>query len=639
MRRGPISIFDETGGGPARKSLASWYLPGLSDGLGDRLLMFDNSGGTSLELLRFKKEFTDNPAFEIALRKRVTQLERFTHPSIGRVRAVKVLADNEGLALVSDHITGRRLSEVLRDARGPGFAMELLRQLTPALVALQQQGDGVSHGLITPERIVVTPEGKLVLVEHVLGPALEALDLSPGRLRNEFGLALPASDLVQGVNGRGDVVQLGLIALSLVLGRRVDVRDYPHKIANLLDEFPRVAGHGSSSVPPLRMWLEQALQLGARTFGSAEAAHAALMGIPDDAMPTRRDPRRTLFFRPAEPPPFAAASRSTPPPTAAPARSERQPDMPAVKWPQTKDKSAGSQTIYEQVLGRTPTAAPAPQPVADEEGVGPFEIGGQVRLWPIQRVPKSAGTGGRFRIHWFTAAVLAIAVAEGLFIAGLLYARPAGGSGTVMIETTQPGVEVLVDGLPVGATPYKLEVGSGVRSIQVMGADSRIASALLNGPVTTVRPKPETRPAAIPPPAGGSLGGLRVASGIDLQVFEEGRLIGTTAGTLALSAGRHILDVVNDKVGYRSKQTVDVRPGQTTTVTITPPNGRISINAVPWAEVWIGGTLVGDTPLANVSLPLGDHEIIFRHPQLGERRQTATVRADTMARVTATLQK
>jgi hypothetical protein len=357
-------------------------------------------------------------------------------------------------------------------------------------------------------------------------------------------------------------------------------------------------------------------------------------------MPPRPDPRRTLFFRPAEAA-FAAAVRSHPTPAAPQKRpTERQTDMPAAKWPQTKEQPAGSQTIFEQVLGRTPPAPqpePQPQPQPEEEGVGPFEIGGQVRLWPVTTVRKS-GAGTRYRVHWFTAAVFGIAIAEGVFIAGLLYARPASGPGTVMIETTQPGVEVLVDGRPVGATPYKLEVGAGVRSIQVMGADSRIANALLNSPMTTVRPRPETRPGAAPG-TGGSLGGVKIASPIDLQVFEEGRLVGTTAGTLALGVGRHTLEVANDRVGYRSKQTVDVRPGQTTTVSITPPNGRISINAVPWAEVWIAGSLIGDTPLANVSLPLGDHEIVFRHPQLGERRQTATVRSDTMTRVTANLQR
>jgi hypothetical protein len=446
------------------------------------------------------------------------------------------------------------------------------------------------------------------------------------------------SDIAQS-NGRGDVVQLGLIALSLILGRRVDVRDYPHNVVTLLDEFPRVAGRGSSSSPPLRMWLEQALQLGARTFGSAEAAHAALAELPEDVMP-RPDPRRIMFFRPTEPPPYVAAARSSPlrsPQTDRP--SERQIDMPPAKWPHPKEPAGASQSIFEQVLGRTQPAQPLPPPPADQ-GVGnaPFDIAAQVRHWPATSTAKPESPRKRLHMRWLMAAVAAIAVGEGLFIAGWLYARPASVPGSVMIETTQPGVEVLVDGRPVGATPYKLDVGAGVRSIQVLAADSRIANALLSGNVTTVRPKPEARPEPPPAPAG-SLGGVRVASGIDLQVFEEGRLVGTTAGAMALGAGRHTLEVVSDKYGYRSKQTVDVRPGQTTTLSVTPPNGRLSINAVPWAEVWIAGSLVGDTPLANLSLPLGDHEIVFRHPQLGERRQTATVRADTMTRVTANLQR
>jgi hypothetical protein len=639
MRRGPIALFDEKEHTP-KASLASWYLPGLSDGLGDRLLMFDNTGSPSLELLRFKKEFSSTPAFEAALRQRIRQVERLIHPSVGKIRTLKWLADNEDLALVSDHVAGRRLSEVLHDARGTGFAMELIRQLTPALVALQQQGDGIAHGLLTPERIVVTPEGNLVIVEHVLGPAVESLDLPSTRLRGELGLALPDGDSIQTLNGRGDVVQLGLIALSLAVGRRIDSAEYPHKVSSLLDDFPRMAGRGSSSAPPLRLWLEQALQLRAGAFGSAEDAYVALAGLPDDPAP-RPDPRRMLFFRPAEPLPLGSAAKPTPLPTD-PA-DERQTPMPA-KWPQTRETTARSQSVFERVLGRTPSPVPPPS----DQTVGPFEIDGQVRLWPVVQTqkpaqePADAPPSKPSYLRWFTAAVAVIALGEGLFIAGLLYARPAGGPGTVLIETTQPGVEVLVDGRPVGATPYKLEVGTGNRTIQVNAADSRIANALLSGQITTVRPRPDLKPAAAAPSApapAGSLGGVKVTSGIDLQVFEDGKLVGTTAGALALANGRHTLEVVNEKLGYRSRHTVDVRPGQTTALTVTPPNGRLSVNAVPWAEVWIAGSLVGDTPLANLSLPLGEHEIVFRHPQLGERRQTAIVRSDTMTRVTANMQR
>jgi serine/threonine-protein kinase len=69
------------------------------------------------------------------------------------------------------------------------------------------------------------------------------------------------------------------------------------------------------------------------------------------------------------------------------------------------------------------------------------------------------------------------------------------------------------------------------------------------------------------------------------------------------------------------------------------PNGTLNINAVPWAAVWIDGNSFGDTPLGNLSLPAGSHEIVFRHPQLGERREKAMVRADTATRVTVNFER
>jgi hypothetical protein len=35
----------------------------------------------------------------------------------------------------------------------------------------------------------------------------------------------------------------------------------------------------------------------------------------------------------------------------------------------------------------------------------------------------------------------------------------------------------------------------------------------------------------------------------------------------------------------------------------------------------------------------GGHEIVFRHPQLGERREKAIVRADSATRVTVNLEQ
>ena len=52
-----------------------------------------------------------------------------------------------------------------------------------------------------------------------------------------------------------------------------------------------------------------------------------------------------------------------------------------------------------------------------------------------------------------------------------------------------------------------------------------------------------------------------------------------------------------------------------------------------WADVWLDGRPVGTTPLANVSVPIGNHEVIWRHPQYGERKQTVAVTMKAPVRV------
>ena len=81
------------------------------------------------------------------------------------------------------------------------------------------------------------------------------------------------------------------------------------------------------------------------------------------------------------------------------------------------------------------------------------------------------------------------------------------------------------------------------------------------------------------------------------------------------------------------------RPEQTLTLAVPRPNGDVSINALPWAEVWLDGTALGQTPLGKVSVPIGEHEILFRHPSFGERREKVIVRSDRLTLVSANLRR
>jgi hypothetical protein len=117
-------------------------------------------------------------------------------------------------------------------------------------------------------------------------------------------------------------------------------------------------------------------------------------------------------------------------------------------------------------------------------------------------------------------------------------------------------------------------------------------------------------------------------------VVEGGRVIGTSElDRVMLSPGTHQLDVTSDTFGFRQSLKVAVTAGRGAPISLTIPRVAMNINAVPWAEVYVDGTKIGDTPLANVMQTLGDHEIVFRNPQLGEKRQVTRVTLKDSPRV------
>jgi len=80
-----------------------------------------------------------------------------------------------------------------------------------------------------------------------------------------------------------------------------------------------------------------------------------------------------------------------------------------------------------------------------------------------------------------------------------------------------------------------------------------------------------------------------------------------------------------------------VLPGRTVRVAIALPEGNLSINATPWADVTVDGRGLGETPIANVTLRAGSHELVFKHPQHGELKQTVVVKAGETGRVTVNM--
>jgi hypothetical protein len=190
---------------------------------------------------------------------------------------------------------------------------------------------------------------------------------------------------------------------------------------------------------------------------------------------------------------------------------------------------------------------------------------------------------------------------------------------------------VTVDGKAYGRTPLTVsDLTAGTHKVVLENESGTFSDDVLIEPGATASlVVPMTKP------QGGNVSGwIAISAPADLQVFEGGRLVGSSrSDRIMVAVGRHDLELVNEALGYRTTRAVEVSPGQVAAVKPDWPKGSMALNALPWAEVSIDGERAGETPIGSVSVPIGTHEIVFRHPELGERRTTATVTTGAAARV------
>jgi PEGA domain len=265
--------------------------------------------------------------------------------------------------------------------------------------------------------------------------------------------------------------------------------------------------------------------------------------------------------------------------------------------------------------------------------------------------------------HWTafyaTAGALGIiaAVELGVFVWEVRGRAPAAApptTGTVAIESTPAGATIAIDGKEVGTTPWSSTLKPGAYAVAITtGAGTRqVPFTVLAGNssqriyfnesernTSTAAEEPVAAPVAVAPaPVSAAGGWISISAPFDLQLVENGALIGSTRSErIMLPVGRHVITASNPSLGYETTTTMQVDAGAVARVKLAVPSGVLNVNALPWADVAIDGKRLGPTPLGNVSLPLGSHEIVFTHPQLGERRQTVAVTVNGPNRVSVDL--
>jgi hypothetical protein len=764
------------------------------DGLGERRHVADPTGSDALELLCLRGELAAVPSFEFALRERVSHLANFRHTSFGRVRGVERMTDRDAtLAVVSDHTPGVRLSELLLNAEERRLGLDintalcLIRQLVPAVAMLHESTREVAHGAIGPERLIVTPNARLVIVEYVLGAALEQLRYSPERYWADLRIALPRTAGVARFDQRADVTQVGVVALSLILGRPLRDDEYPTRIADVVASTWAVSARGGfEPLPPgLRGWLGRALQLDSRNaFASAIEARDELDKVIGDgetlASPASLEAFLTKYHAAAHnsaasiPPAgarqgFASSAKPGPTPVPLPKPQPSYTETPAlglsipiadatpmpapspiaarpaspgvVETPARGTPARGTRTP----MASAPTPMPAPSPVGAKSAPPPIPVTAssgadlQIQSFADSVVTRPGPSRGSKPAHvehhrepepvsfdsfdgdadrpagsWKKLAVAAVAlivlVGGGVLASrGLFSAPPAAvATGTLAITTNPEGAQVIVDGQPRGTTPasiplspgshnVELRAGSTARTIAVTITAGQESAQYIELPAAgatagqlQVRTEPAgakvtvdgvpvgTSPMMVVDLAPGEhtvslesdLGSVKqtvtieagmtaslvvpmksvegapvsgwvaVNAPVEMQVFENDNLLGSSrSDRIMVSAGRHELQLVNEALGYRVSRVIQVSPGRVSSISVDVPKGTLALNALPWAEVWIDGEKIGETPIGNLPLTIGPHNVLFRHPDLGEQHHTVMVTLKDVARISVDLRK
>jgi hypothetical protein len=364
----------------------------------------------------------------------------------------------------------------------------------------------------------------------MVGAALASLGLSAATLWSEYRIVAGPAASVAALDQRSDVVQMGLVVLGLMLGRRILPDEYPDKIESILNEIAERNGRGAMvTFQSLRYWLERALQLDEYMFDSAQDASDALEELRDEAE----------------------------------TREERHPNV--------------SPTLHSGIDGRAAIDAGRPNIDAEHPSAAPVETREFSFDGNDQEKTGSANVQPRRRrlgaiVYWAAAVVGIVAVAEAAFIGRLLYARAATPPSTPL-----PAASV--------AAPERIVPSAGFIDFD-RGRAQLAAETPGDAKGTTLQVNNLLMPAPAPS-ASQRNGGFKISAPFEVHVLNNEQVLGSsTDGAIVASAGRHEFEFVNNEIGYRARRVVDIKAGQITSVSIAMPTGTLNINAVPWAAVW-----------------------------------------------------
>jgi len=188
--------------------------------------------------------------------------------------------------------------------------------------------------------------------------------------------------------------------------------------------------------------------------------------------------------------------------------------------------------------------------------------------------------------------------------------------GSVRVTTTPAGAKVTVDGKPHGVTPVTVgDLSPGNHEVTLESSAGTVRRTVAIAANQTAQIEESI-----------FSGWLAVFAPFEIVISEANRVLRPDErGQILLPPGMHDLRVSNRTLGYEATWNVEIKPGATTNLRVTPEPSKLTVTSPESAEVWIDGAKVGDTPLNAAPVPLGTHDVLVKRPGGAERRYTITI--------------
>lgn len=504
----------------------------FQDGFGARSLSTDPATREPVEILTFTPVLAAADGVASAVGERVARLTRVRHTMYARPRRVDRPSQGE-LRLFSDHVPGWRLSDVLAHLEQQQRPIDisaiivLMRQLIPGVTLFSRHQRDATIGTLAPERLVLTPHGRLVITEYALGTAVEQLGWSREQLWRDLRVTVPEGAAPGCLTAITDVIAMGVVAVSLLLGRTLKGDEYLAALPDLVGSLTETsAGKTRPLSGEFGHWLARALQFDQPTaFNSTQEAQVGFeeMLAKELAYVTSTAELEQFLEQ-------YQASAGAPP----------SPLTPKVASPEPPP-------VVEAAV------APPPPPVAAVE---------------IEAPPVAASAA---RPSWLRPAVAALALVALLqagVIAWMWGGTPdgPGGEGELVVQSRPVAARVSVNGEDRGVTPLTVPLAPGAHVLEVRAgrAEPRVIPIVI---------KPGTQSGIyVELQSVATVGGLEVRSEpAKARVTVGGQYRGVTPLRLDdLPPGE--IDVVVQAGGREVKQAVRIEPGITSQLVI--PLGR-----------------------------------------------------------------